>query len=36
VPEGLLQSREELEKLMKPEHFLESDLFMNDVGFVKD
>jgi hypothetical protein len=35
-PEGLLQSREELEKFMKSERFLNLDLFMNVVGFVKE
>jgi hypothetical protein len=34
--EGLLQSRVELGKFMKSECFLNSDLFMNVVGFFKE
>ena len=35
-PEGLLQSRAELGKFMKSKRFLDSYLFMNVVGFVKE
>jgi hypothetical protein len=35
-PEGLLQMQEDLRKFMKYERFIDSDLFMNVVGFVKE